>query len=87
MATHPFQSNGQLRRPSITRNTPLLVISGAMAVYCMRYGVWDVNHLQNSTTLRHLKAIGCENAVAELLQPCYNSAMMHVNVVGIKEDR
>ena len=31
-----------------SRSTPLLVMCGAMELSCMRYGVWDTNHLRTS---------------------------------------
>ena len=34
-----FQSGGQLQKPFTTRNTPLPVMSGAMAACSMRSGV------------------------------------------------
>ena len=33
-------------RHSITRNTQLLVMCGAMELSCMKYGVWDTSHLK-----------------------------------------
>ena len=43
-----FLSSGQLQRPFTTRSTPLPVMSGAMVVCSMRYGVSDTNLLRES---------------------------------------
>ena len=39
-------------RPSTTRSTPLPVMCGALAVSCMKYGVWDTNLSRCTLTLR-----------------------------------
>ena len=36
----------------ITRSTLQPVMSGAMVVLCMRYGVWGINHLRLSQTIK-----------------------------------
>ena len=40
-------------RLSTTRSTPLLVMCGVMEFSCMRYGVWDTNHLKTSQIIRY----------------------------------
>ena len=41
-----------LNRHFITKSTRLLVMSGALAVSCTRYGVWDMSHLKIILALR-----------------------------------
>ena len=41
-----YLSNGQLQKLLTTRNTPLPVMFGALAVCSMRYGVLDTSHLK-----------------------------------------
>ena len=43
----------RLIRPFTTRSTPQPVISGALVVSCMRYGVSDINHLKSILTQRY----------------------------------
>ena len=45
-------SSGQHQRPCTTASTPPPVMSGAMAVCSMRYGVWDKSHLEQQRTER-----------------------------------
>jgi len=40
-------------RQHITRNTQPKVMCGVMDVYCMRYGVWGVNHLRSYQISRY----------------------------------
>ena len=47
-----FPSSGQLQKPFTTRNTPLPVMSGAMAVCSMKCGVLDTNLLKELGMLR-----------------------------------
>ena len=47
-----FPLNGQLQKPFTIRNTPLPVMSGAMAVCSMRSGALDTNHLKELRTPR-----------------------------------
>ena len=35
-----------IHRHYITENTQFRVMYGVMDVYCMKYGVWDINHLR-----------------------------------------
>ena len=49
-----YQSSGRLQKPFTTKNTPLPVMFGAMAVCSMRYGVSDANHLRALLILRFI---------------------------------
>ena len=41
-----YQSSGQLQKLLTSKNTPLPVMSGAMGVCSMRFGVWDTSLLK-----------------------------------------
>ena len=38
--------NSYIRRRLTTRSTPQPVMCGALVCSCMRYGVWDIDHLR-----------------------------------------
>ena len=42
----------------ITRSIPQPVMFGALVVSCMRYGVWDTNHLRCTLIVRYAFPIG-----------------------------
>ena len=63
------QSNGQLQRLLPTRNTPLPVMCGAMAVSFMRYGVSDTNLLKATPTGRYKKSASVLLHTQLLLNP------------------
>ena len=44
-------------RPSTTRSTPPPVMCGALAAFCMRYGVLDTIPLKSTATLKSVSAI------------------------------
>ena len=48
-----FQSSGQLQKPFISINIPLPVMSGAMGVCSMRFGVLDISHLNRPKMLKY----------------------------------
>ena len=47
-----FSLSSCRHRLSISRSIPLPVTCGVMVLSCMRYGVWDTNHLRGTPTPR-----------------------------------
>ena len=45
--SHLLQHSIAHCRHYIIENTQFRVMYGVMDVYCMKYGVWDINHLKN----------------------------------------
>ena len=53
-------------RLSTSRSTPLLVMCGVMELSCMRYGVWDTNHLKVLLMSRYTTSLIIENIKGSL---------------------
>ena len=45
--SHLLQDPAACYRHYITENTQFRVMYGVMDVYCMKYGVWDIDRLKN----------------------------------------
>ena len=68
-------------RPSTTRSTPQPVMCGALVHSCMRYGVWDTNHLRGKQIIRcTVLQKFCTSTVRNLYMFIYTAMCRQLNL-------